>query len=152
VAQRRQSLDALEGRPGSALRRAATALHLAMEEAVRPHGLSVAGYTCLEVLARRPGASAAELARAASTSRQAAHGVVRRLVEDGLLERAPSRAGRPAALTLTEAGERRRRAAAAGVDRVERAIAGALPPGGPQALVVLLQQVTTALPGGGASG
>lgn len=141
-----QGLDNLEVRAGYALKRASVALHRAMEHAVRPHGLSVAKYACLEVLARNPGGSTAELARRAFVTRQAAHQVLRRLLEEGLVTQAPHpELGQRSQLALTPAGERRRRAAAASVVEVERTLAGALPGGAGDDLSALLRAATQAL-------
>ena len=49
---------------------AATALRAAMEQVLRPLGMSVTHYSCLELLAQRPGLSNSELARGAFVTRQ----------------------------------------------------------------------------------
>jgi len=143
---RRQALDKLEERPGYALKRASVALHRAMDDALRPHGLSVAQYACLEVLARSPGLSSADLARRAFVTRQAAHQVLRRLIDEDLVtQSAHPTLGQRAQLTLTPIGERRRRAAADSVDEVERTVAGALPVDGVERLTSQLCALTAAL-------
>ena len=49
---------------GYVLKKAATALRAAMDNALRPLDLTVPQYSCLEVLGQRPGLSGSELARA----------------------------------------------------------------------------------------
>jgi DNA-binding MarR family transcriptional regulator len=62
-------------------------LHRSLEEVVRPHGVTVAGYTVLSLLADRPGQSNAQLARRGFMSPQAMNEVLRRLTDDGLVVR-----------------------------------------------------------------
>lgn len=51
---------------GYLLKEASSALRAAMEEVLRPLGMSVTHYSCLELLAQRPGLSNSELARGRS--------------------------------------------------------------------------------------
>lgn len=153
VARRRQALDNLEGRPGYELKRASVALHRAMNDALGTHGLSLAQYACLEVLARNPGVSTADLARRAFVTRQAAHQVLRTLVDENLVtQSAHPTLGQRSQLALTRLGAQRRRMAAASVDEVERTLAGALPGGGAEQLAALLCAVTDALETSGPQG
>ena len=152
---RSQELDDLEVRPGYALKRASVALHRAMEDAVRPHGLTVAQYACLEVLARNPGASPADLARGAFVTRQAAHQVLQRLVAAGLVERSDHPTlGHRRQVHLTAVGRRRRREAAGSVRDVEARLAAALPEGDAPDFAARLRAVADELgaPPGRASG
>jgi len=55
---------------GYVLKKAATALRAAMDNALRPLDLTVPQYSCLEVLGQRPGLSGSELARAVFVTRQ----------------------------------------------------------------------------------
>jgi DNA-binding MarR family transcriptional regulator len=74
----------------------------------------------LSILARDPGASNADLARACTTTPQAMNGVVATLVRDGLVERRPHPThGRILQVTLTPEGDRRREAARPEVLRLE---------------------------------
>lgn len=87
---------------GYVLKQAQTALHAAMEAALRPHGLTLSQYSCLEQLSRAPGQSNAELARATFVTPQSMHDVLRGLQRRGLVERpatAPSGRSRPTSLT-----------------------------------------------------
>ncbi len=55
---------------GYMLKAAASALHDAMEAVLRPLGMTITHYACLELLAQRPGLSNSELARGAFVTRQ----------------------------------------------------------------------------------
>ncbi len=66
------------------------AVHRCLEEAIRPHGVTVAGYTVLSLLADRPEQSNAQLARRSLMSPQAMNEVLRRLTDDGLVGRKAS--------------------------------------------------------------
>lgn len=117
----------LEESVGYLLKQAATALRSAMEVALRPLGLTVAQYACLEQLARNPGLSNAELARAVFVSRQSMNGVLVGLQGRGLVARPPvALQGRVLPTLLTDAGRERLRAASAAVAAVERAMVDGL--------------------------
>src|SRR3954454_4809050 len=113
----------VEGRSGYLLRQAWSEFRSAMETALRAHGLSGAQYAVLSVLARDPGLSGAELARACNTTPQAMNGVLATLERGGLIERRghPTH-GRILQATLTEEGRRRLAAANPAVRRLERSI------------------------------
>src|SRR3954449_7083182 len=102
----------VEGRTGYLLRQAWQAFRSAMESALQAHGLTGAQYAVVSVLARDPGASGAELARACNTTPQAMNGVLGTLERGGLIERRghPTH-GRILQATLTEEGRRRLAAA-----------------------------------------
>lgn len=112
-----------EGHSGYLLRQAWHAFRAAMEAALRPHGLSGAQYAVLSVLARDPGSSGADLARACNTSPQAMNGVLATLEREGLVERHPHPThGRILQVTLTDEGERRLEAAHPAVRALEQTI------------------------------
>jgi len=113
----------VEGHSGYLLRQAWHAFRSAMETALRAHGLTGAQYAVLSVLARDPGLSGADLARACNTTPQAMNGVLATLQRDGLIERAahPTH-GRILQATLTREGERRLEAAIPAVRELEHAI------------------------------
>lgn len=95
-------LRPLEDNLGYVLKQAQTALHAAMESAVRPHGLTLSQYSCLELLSRVPGQSNAELARGTFVTAQSMNDVLRGLQRRGLVERpetATSGRSRPTSLT-----------------------------------------------------
>jgi DNA-binding MarR family transcriptional regulator len=117
----------VEGRSGYLLRQAWHSFRTAMEEALRGHGLTSAQYAVLSVLARDPGLSGAELARACNTTPQAMSGVVATLEREGLVERNPHPThGRILQATLTREGRRRLDAATPAVRAIEEAIEGGL--------------------------
>lgn len=113
----------LDGRTGYLLRQAWQAFGGAMEEALRAHGLTGAQYAALSVLARDPGLSGAELARACNTTAQAMNGVIATLERERLVERRPHPThGRILQVTLTREGKRRLDAATPAVRALERAV------------------------------
>ena len=102
-----QGVGDLELSVGYALKQAAAALRTAMDIGLRPLGLTVPQYACLELLGQRPGVSAAELARGAFVTRQSMHAVLLGLEERGLLARdATAAQGRALPTQLTDAGRR----------------------------------------------
>jgi DNA-binding MarR family transcriptional regulator len=99
-----------------------------MEAALRLHGLNGAQYAVLSVLARDPGMSGADLARACNTTPQAMNGVLATLDREGLVERHPHPThGRILQVVLTHEGERRLEAATPAVRGLEEAIEAGLP-------------------------
>jgi DNA-binding MarR family transcriptional regulator len=116
-----ESYRGVEGRSGHLLRQAWRALEGAMESALRPHGLSPPQYGVLTVLAREPGASGADLARAVHTTPQAMNGVLATLEREALIERRPHPThGRILQATLTTEGQRRLEAANPSIRALER--------------------------------
>lgn len=114
---------------GYVLKRAANALRAGLEAAVRPLGLTVPQYACLELLQRHPGLSSSELARGAFVSRQAMNGVLSSLQTRGLVTRpAVPEQGRALPARLTPEGRERLHAAARAVNTVERRMFSALNP------------------------
>ena len=117
----------VEGRSGYLLRQAWQAFRGAMETALRAHGLNGAQYAVLSVLARDPGMSGADLARACNTTPQAMNGVLGTLEREGLIERHPHPThGRILQIMLTREGARRLEAANPAVRGLEDAIEGDL--------------------------
>ncbi len=81
------------------------ALRLLIEDAVRPHGLTVSQYTALSVLQRQSGLSNAQLARRAMTTPQSMSEVIAALTKAGLIRREADPAhGRIMRTALTPAG------------------------------------------------
>lgn len=114
---------------GYVLKQAATALRGALDTALRPLGLTVPQYACLELLGRRPGMSNADLARGAFVTRQAMNGVLCGLQDRGLVARAAVAArGRALPTELTPAGHAQLRTAAVAVRVVEQRMLAGLPP------------------------
>jgi len=118
----------VEGRSGYLLRQAWHAFRGAMEATLRAHDLNGAQYAVLSVLARDPGMSGADLARACNTTPQAMNGVLATLERAGLVERHPHPThGRILQVSLTPEGQRRLEAATPAVRELEDAIEAGLP-------------------------
>ena len=116
----------LESSLGYLLKEAASALRTAMEDVLRPLGMNITHYSCLELLAQRPGLSNSELARGAFVTRQTMNVLLQSLERDGFVTRAtePS-AGKALPTQLTERGRRSLEQASAAVRSVElRMLAG----------------------------
>ncbi|SDH07740.1 MarR family winged helix-turn-helix transcriptional regulator [Klenkia brasiliensis] len=111
---------------GYLLKQASSALRTAMDEALRPLGMTITHYSCLELLAQRPGLSNSELARGAFVTRQSMNVLLQALERAGEVTRpdvAPS--GRVLPVTLTDRGRRTLAQASAAVRAVElRMLAG----------------------------
>jgi DNA-binding MarR family transcriptional regulator len=145
-----QGVGDLERSVGYALKQAAAALRAAMDAGLRPLGLSVPQYACLELLGQRPGLSAAELARGAFVTRQSMHAVLLGLQERGLLARAATAAqGRALPTELTEAGRGILAEASRIVATTEARMTRALPADARQRLRADLAECATALGGTG---
>lgn len=113
----------VEGRIGYLLVQASYTLRTALAATLLPHRLSPSQYAVLTVLARDPGASGADLARACNTTPQAMNGVLVTLERDGLIERRPHPThGRILQVTLSEEGKRRLEAANPAVRELEAGI------------------------------
>jgi DNA-binding MarR family transcriptional regulator len=110
----------LETSLGYLLKEAASALRVAMEEVLRPLGMNVTRYACLELLAQRPGLSSSELARGAFVTRQSMNVLLQALEREGYVTR-PTEApvGKVLPATLTPAGRRSLQEATAAVRSVE---------------------------------
>ncbi len=79
-------------------------LHQRMDDVLRPLGLSVPQYACLQALHDTPGITGSELARRAFVSRQSMNVLLQRLERRGLVERSDDpgpRRERATALTTT---------------------------------------------------
>ncbi len=133
---------------GYLLKQAATALRAAMDTVLRPLGLTVPQYSCLEVLNQQPGLTSAELARATFVSRQSMNLVLQGLQERGLLTRAAvARHGKALPTALTEAGRVQLRAASVAVRAIEKTMLAPLTPAARQRLLADLAACTAALTG-----
>jgi DNA-binding MarR family transcriptional regulator len=111
---------------GYLLKEASSALRVAMEEVLRPLGMTITHYSCLELLAQRPGLSNSELARGAFVTRQSMNVLLQALERDGFVTR-PAKApvGKALPTQLTPRGRRSLAKASAAVRSVEvRMLAG----------------------------
>ncbi|KQR49594.1 MarR family transcriptional regulator [Microbacterium sp. Leaf161] len=111
---------------GYLLKEASSALRSAMEEVLRPLGMTITHYSCLELLAQRPGLSNSELARGAFVTRQSMNVLLQALERDGFVTRPPEApAGKALPTTLTSRGRSSLGQATAAVRSVEvRMLAG----------------------------
>jgi DNA-binding MarR family transcriptional regulator len=115
---------------GYLLKEASSALRAAMEEVLRPLGMSVTHYSCLELLAQRPGLSNSELARGAFVTRQSMNVLLQALERDGYVTR-PTQApvGKVLPTRLTPRGRASLQKATLAVRSVElRMLAGLTAP------------------------
>ena len=111
---------------GYLLKEVSSVLRASMEEVLRPLGMSVTHYSCLELLAQRPGLSNSELARGAFVTRQSMNVLLQALERDGVVVR-PTEApvGKALPARLTAHGRRELEKATAAVRSVEdRMLAG----------------------------
>ncbi|ATY14526.1 MarR family transcriptional regulator [Amycolatopsis sp. AA4] len=105
---------------GYLLKEASSALRAAMEEVLRPLGMTVTHYSCLELLAQRPGLSNSELARGAFVTRQSMNVLLQALERDGYVTRpAEAPVGKALPTRLTPRGRRSLEKASAAVRAVE---------------------------------
>ncbi|WP_280406034.1 MarR family winged helix-turn-helix transcriptional regulator [Nocardia brasiliensis] len=105
---------------GYLLKEASSALRTAMDEVLRPLGMSVTHYSCLELLAQRPGLSNSELARGAFVTRQTMNVLLQALERDGYVTRpAAAPVGKVLPTRLTPRGRRSLEQASAAVRSVE---------------------------------
>ena len=110
----------LETSLGYLLKETASALRTAMEAVLRPLGMTITHYSCLELLAQRPGLSNSELARGAFVTRQSMNVLLQALERDGSVTRASEApVGKALPTRLTDAGRARLAAATAAVRSVE---------------------------------
>lgn len=116
----------LETSLGYMLKEASSVLRTAMEDVLRPLGMSVTRYSCLELLAQRPGLSNSELARGAFVTRQSMNVLLQALEREGYVTR-PDQApvGKILPTRLTPRGRRSLEKATVAVRSVEiRMLAG----------------------------
>ena len=138
----------LEASLGYLLKQASSALREAMEEVLRPLGMTVTRYSCLELLAQRPGLSNSELARGAFVTRQSMNVLLQTLQRDGLVTRPQQPAsGRILPTELTAAGRRQVATASAAVRAVEDRMVGDLDPSERSQLTQLLRRCVVSIEG-----
>ena len=109
------------------LKQASSALRTAMEAELRPLGMTVTHYSCLELLAQRPGLSNSELARGAFVTRQSMNVLLQTLERDGYVTRpAQPAVGKVLPTRLTPRGRRSLAKATAAVRSVEVTMLGGM--------------------------
>src|SRR5690348_7640293 len=105
---------------GYLLKAAASALHSALEAVLRPLGMTITHYACLELLAQRPGLSNSELARGAFVTRQSMNVLLQALERGGYVTRPPAApVGKVLPTRLTPRGRRSLAKATVAVRSVE---------------------------------
>lgn len=105
---------------GYLLKEASSALRAAMETVLRPLDMTVTHYSCLELLAQRPGLSNSELARRAFVTRQSMNVLLQTLERDGYVTRpAAAPVGKILPTRLTPRGRRSLAKASTAVRSVE---------------------------------
>jgi DNA-binding MarR family transcriptional regulator len=126
MSQRGRGID-LETSLGYLLKEASSALRQSMESVLRPLGMTVTHYSCLELLAQRPGLSNSELARAAFVTRQSMNVLLKTLERDGYVTRpAEAAVGKVLPTRLTPKGRRSLAKATAAVRSVEDRMLGGM--------------------------
>jgi len=133
---------------GYLLKEASSALHTSMEEVLRPLGMNITHYSCLELLAQRPGLSNSELARGAFVTRQSMNVLLLSLERDGIVTR-PERpeSGRALPTELTAKGRTQLASASAAVKVVEDRMKSDLSAAERTSLGDLLSRCVTSLRG-----
>jgi DNA-binding MarR family transcriptional regulator len=105
---------------GYLLKEASSALRTAMEEVLRPLGMTITHYSCLELLAQRPGLSNSDLARGAFVTRQSMNVLLQNLEREGLVTRpAEAPVGKVLPTELTPSGRESLQKATVAVRSVE---------------------------------
>jgi DNA-binding MarR family transcriptional regulator len=117
----------------------------ALEQMLRPHGVTLLGYTALTVLAVRPGLSNAQLARRSFMTPQGMNQAIAVLADRGLVRRSPdSDNRRKQRIELTDCGRRVVADCSAAVEDYERHLLAALAPDARDQLNMLLRTVVDA--------
>ncbi len=141
-----EPIDGLRDSVGYLLKQASTALHCAMDAALRPLGLTVSQYSCLEQLDQVPEQSNAQLARRTFVTPQSMNDVLRGLQRRDLLERPEAAAvGRARPTRLTPGGQELVARARIVLAPVERQLIGALAPDDEQRMLVDPRSIIRAL-------
>lgn len=114
---------------GYLLKEASSALRASMEAVLKPLGMTMTHYSCLELLAQRPGLSNSELARGAFVTRQSMNVLLQALEREGHVTRAAQASvGKVLPTELTPLGRERLALASTAVRGVEVRMTDALSP------------------------
>jgi DNA-binding MarR family transcriptional regulator len=131
---------------GYLLKEASSALRTAMEAVLRPLGMTVTHYSCLELLAQRPGSSNSDLARGAFVTRQSMNVLLQALERDGSVSRASEApVGKALPVQLTPLGRERLAEASAAVRGVELRMLGGMSSDEQEAALRALRSMVRAL-------
>jgi DNA-binding MarR family transcriptional regulator len=143
----------LETSLGYLLKEASSALRASMEAVLRPLGMTVTHYSCLELLAQRPGLSNSELARGAFVTRQSMNVLLQSLERDGYVMRpAEAPVGKVLPTRLTPRGRRRLEEATVAVRSVEVRMLGGMTEDEQASAFRILQGMTHSLRDGNERG
>lgn len=116
-----------EGNPGYLFRLAHQAFRTALEDALRPFGLSVSQYGALSIFDTVAELSSAELARTAAVTPQSMNAVVHALIDKGLLDCRPHPShGKVVVLRLSRRGRTLLDRSTPVVRELERVLLGTL--------------------------
>jgi DNA-binding MarR family transcriptional regulator len=136
----------LETSLGYLLKEASSTLRTAMEAVLRPLGMTVTHYACLELLAQRPGLSNSELARGAFVTRQSMNVLLQTLERDGYVTRpAEAPVGKILPTQLTPRGRQSLATASAAVRSVEVRMLSGMTQAEQSAAFTILQSMIHAL-------
>jgi DNA-binding MarR family transcriptional regulator len=131
---------------GYLLKEASSALRTAMEAVLRPLGMTITHYSCLELLAQRPGSSNSDLARGAFVTRQSMNVLLQALERDGSVSRASEApVGKVLPVQLTPLGRERLAEASAAVRGVEVRMLGGMSPDEQAAALSALRSMVRSL-------
>lgn len=131
---------------GYLLKETSAALRIAMEEVLHPLGMTVTHYSCLELLAQRPGLSNSDLARGTFVTRQSMNVLLQALERDGSVTRpAAAPVGRALPARLTARGRAQLKKATAAVRAVELRMLSDVTDAEQQAAFRALRQMTRSL-------
>lgn len=145
MSRQRPGVD-LETSLGYLLKEASSALRAAMESVLRPLGMTVTHYACLELLAQRPGLSNSELARGTFVTRQSMNVLLQALESAGHVTR-PTEApvGKALPARLTARGRQSLAKATVAVREVELRMLSGLTMADQAAALRILQSMTRSL-------
>jgi DNA-binding MarR family transcriptional regulator len=136
----------LENSLGYLLKQASSTLRAAMEAVLRPLGMTVTHYSCLELLAQRPGLSNSELARGAFVTRQSMNVLLQTLERDGYVTRpAQAPVGKVLPTRLTPRGRQSLAKASAAVRSVEVRMLGGMTEAEQSGAYTILQSMIRSL-------
>jgi DNA-binding MarR family transcriptional regulator len=133
-------------RLGLDLKRAQHLLRMRIDAELKPLSLNAGQWAVLHELAKAPGASSSELARAAFQTPQTVGGLIQKLAELGLVERRQPR-GRVVENHLTSPGRAVYEQATRQVDTLMGTVLAGLTPAGQGSLSALLGEVVSTLGG-----
>ncbi len=139
-------LQPLNRSVGYALKQATTALHNAMATSLRPLGLTVPQYSCLELLSQIPQQSNAQLARGMFVTPQSMNDVLRGLQSRELVERPDEPvAGRARPTKLTAEGQAQLARARDALAPIEQRLLANMSAADQEQLLAYLRSITGSL-------